>query len=82
MIALDKMSGELVWKSVSLEAQRSNLSPILIEHCGSEYIITATRTHVISVDPENGEIMWTYHYNVLDEQAAEFNHPCQYTHLQ
>lgn len=69
VIALDKMSGELVWKSVSLQAQRSNLSPILIEHCGSEYIITATRTHVISVDPENGEIMWTYHYNVLDEQA-------------
>lgn len=27
VIALDKMSGELVWKSVSLQAQRSNLSP-------------------------------------------------------
>ena len=68
VIALDKMSGELVWKSESLGAQRSNLSPILIDHCGQEYIITATRTHMISVDPANGEIMWTYHYNVLDEQ--------------
>lgn len=68
VIALDKISGELVWKSESLGAQRSNLSPVLIEHCGREYIITATRTHMISVDPEGGEIMWTYHYNVLDEQ--------------
>ncbi len=68
VIALDKMSGELVWKSESLQAQRSNLSPQLIEHCGREYIITATRTHMISVDPATGEIMWTYHYNVLDEQ--------------
>lgn len=68
VIALDKMSGELIWKSESLGAQRSNLSPILIEHCGREYIITATRTHMISVDPASGEIMWTYHYNVLDEQ--------------
>ncbi len=68
VIALDKMSGELVWKSESLQAQRSNLTPLLIDHCGREYIITATRTHMISVDTSNGEIMWTYHYNVLDEQ--------------
>ncbi len=67
VIALNKITGELVWKSESLAAQRSNLSPILINHCGREYIITATRTHMISVDPENGEIMWTYHYNILDE---------------
>ncbi len=68
VLALDKMSGELVWKSESLGAQRSNLSPLLIDHCGQKYIITATRTHMISVDPANGEIMWTYHYNTLDEQ--------------
>jgi outer membrane protein assembly factor BamB len=69
VIALDKMTGGLVWKSVSLEARRSNLSPVLIRHCGKEYIITATRTHVISVDPENGEILWEYHYNFLDENG-------------
>lgn len=68
VIALDKITGELVWKSESLGAQRSNLSPILISHCGQKYIITATRTHMISVDPEDGEIMWTYHYNILDEE--------------
>jgi len=69
VIALDKMSGELVWKSESLGAQRSNLSPLSIEHCGREYIITATRTHMISVDAGNGELMWTYHYNILDENG-------------
>lgn len=68
VIALDKLTGELVWKSGSLGAQRSNLSSVLIKHCGNEYIITATRTHMISVNPGNGEILWTYHYNVLDEQ--------------
>ena len=29
VLALDKMNGELIWKSRSLGAQRSNLSPIL-----------------------------------------------------
>lgn len=66
VIALDKMTGELRWKSESLSAQRSNLSPQLIEHCGNPYVITATRSHVVGIDPEQGEILWTYHYNFYD----------------
>ncbi|MCK5067700.1 MAG: PQQ-binding-like beta-propeller repeat protein [Bacteroidales bacterium] len=65
-IALDKMTGELIWKSRSMDASRGNLSPILIEHCGKEYVITSTQTHMIGVDPENGEILWDYHYNFLN----------------
>lgn len=67
VLALDKMTGALVWKTESLGAQRSNLSPMLINHCDRDYIITATRTHIISVDPDKGEITWTYHYNILNE---------------
>jgi outer membrane protein assembly factor BamB len=66
-IALNKNTGELVWKSESIGAKRSNMSPILIEHCGKEYVIAATQTHMISIDPENGNIQWDYHYNVLDD---------------
>ena len=67
-IALDKMTGELIWKTESIGANRSNMSPLLIEHCGKAYVIAATQTHVISIDPANGEIQWEYHYNVLDEK--------------
>jgi len=67
-IALNKLNGELIWKSESTGANRSNMSPLLIEHCGKEYVIAATQTHVISVDPANGQILWDYHYNVLDEK--------------
>jgi outer membrane protein assembly factor BamB len=69
VIALDKMTGKLVWESESLSAQRSNMSPALIEHCGQSYIITSTRTNVIGVDPVQGEILWTYHYNILDDKG-------------
>ncbi|MEN8228785.1 MAG: PQQ-binding-like beta-propeller repeat protein [Bacteroidota bacterium] len=69
VIALDKMTGELVWKSESLGAHRSNMSPIVIEHCGKKYFITATQTHMLGVDPENGEILWTYQYNFLDKNG-------------
>ncbi|MDF1576331.1 MAG: PQQ-like beta-propeller repeat protein [Bacteroidales bacterium] len=68
VIALDKMTGELVWKSRSMGAARSNMSPILIEHCRKEYVICSTQTHMIGVDPGNGEIQWDYHYNFLNEK--------------
>ncbi len=67
VIALDEGTGELVWQSESLNARRSNMSPVLIRHCGREYIITSTQTHVITVDPDNGELLWKYHYNILNE---------------
>lgn len=64
-IALDKMTGELIWKSKSMGANRSNMSPILIEHCGKEYVIAASQTHMLAVNPDNGKILWDYHYNFL-----------------
>jgi outer membrane protein assembly factor BamB len=69
VIALNKYTGEPVWKSESIGAQRSNMSPLLIEHIGNRYVISATRTHLIGVDPSSGEILWTYLYNILDEQG-------------
>jgi outer membrane protein assembly factor BamB len=68
VIALDKMTGQLIWKSRSIDAYRSNMSPILIEHCGNKYVIAATQTHMIGVDPVSGEILWDYHYNFLSEK--------------
>ncbi|MFC2117420.1 PQQ-binding-like beta-propeller repeat protein [Bacteroidota bacterium] len=69
VIALNKMSGELIWKSESIGAHRSNMSPTVIEYLGKQYIITSTQTHVLGVDIENGEILWTYHYNFLDKNG-------------
>jgi outer membrane protein assembly factor BamB len=67
VLALDKLTGALIWKSRSMDAHRSNMSPILIEHFGEKYIITATQTHVLGVDVKSGEILWTYQYNFLSE---------------
>jgi len=66
VVALDKMTGKTLWKSASLGMNRSNVSPMVIHHYDKDYIITATQTHLISVDASNGEIMWSYHYNFLD----------------
>jgi outer membrane protein assembly factor BamB len=67
VVALDKTNGKLIWKSKSMNAHRSNMSPVLINHFNKEYIISATQTDVISVHPQDGEILWNYQYNFLSE---------------
>lgn len=69
VIALDKITGKLIWKSESMGTHKSNMAGMAIDHCGKKYFITATQTHVLGVDVENGEIMWTYHYNFLDSNG-------------
>jgi outer membrane protein assembly factor BamB len=69
VVALDKMTGQLVWKSESIGAHRSNMSPLAIDHCGNKYVITATQTHLHGVDIKNGSILWSYHYNFLDKNG-------------
>jgi outer membrane protein assembly factor BamB len=69
VIALDKMNGKLVWKSESLHAHRSNMSPIVVERNGKKYIITSIQTHMLGVDATDGKILWTYHYNFLDKNG-------------
>ncbi|MEZ5072269.1 MAG: PQQ-binding-like beta-propeller repeat protein [Bacteroidales bacterium] len=67
VVALDKRTGKTVWKSPSLDAKRSNLSPRWIHHCGRDYILTAVQTHMIGVDAATGDILWTHLHNVLDQ---------------
>jgi outer membrane protein assembly factor BamB len=71
VIALDKMTGELIWKSESLGVERSNGSAVLYQNdtMGLEFIIAMNRTHVLGVDPENGEILWSHLYNILDKNG-------------
>jgi outer membrane protein assembly factor BamB len=69
VVALNKMTGEPVWKSETMHAKRSNITPTPIEHCGKKYIITANQTHVISLSAESGEIMWSFHHNYLSENG-------------
>jgi len=57
-IALKKTTGELVWKSESLNDKPGYVSPILITHSGRNMIINVSLGHVFAVNASNGEILW------------------------
>ncbi len=62
MIALDKKTGKLVWKSESLKGGPSYTSPLMVKKNGENLIITTTESYIIGVKPENGQIIWKFDY--------------------
>lgn len=67
MVALDKETGDPIWKTESLGDVRSYVSPILVDHNGKKMILAVTINHALAINPEDGKIFWKY-------ELAE-NHP-------
>jgi len=57
-IALNKTTGNLIWKSSSLNDKPGYVSPILIEYGGKKMLINVSLGHIFAVDPSNGDIIW------------------------
>jgi outer membrane protein assembly factor BamB len=57
-IALNKMTGKLIWKSASLNDKPGYVSPIIVKYAGRKMLINVSLEHVFGVDVANGEILW------------------------
>lgn len=65
VIALDKVSGEVQWKSLSPEDSEPGYSqPILIEAGGARQLIAWHAGAVSSLAPATGEIYWEHEFRV------------------
>lgn len=60
MVALDAATGAVVWKTRALGDDGAYVSPLLITYKGKRQIIGSTGKNVIGVNPDNGEIEWTF----------------------
>ena len=68
MVALNKYTGEEMWKTESLGGQRSYVTPVLLEYEDLIQIIGVTANDILAVHPGTGEILWVYK---LSEKIAE-----------
>ena len=68
MVALNKFTGEEIWKTESIGGQRSYTTPIVYEYDGIKQIIGVTANDVLAVDPVDGKIIWVYK---LSDKIAE-----------
>lgn len=62
IVALDKMTGELIWKSESDGGLRAYTSPTIYQYKDQRYILATTGTNLMALDPESGEVAWKYTY--------------------
>jgi outer membrane protein assembly factor BamB len=70
MVALNKNTGSIVWKTPSTGELAGYSSPILIRHEGLRIITTLTAKAIIGVNAENGELLWhVKHESYADENV-------------
>jgi len=58
IIALNKKTGELLWRSSGFNAGPEYSSCVPIEHAGTSIIATGTRSGVVGVSAKTGELLW------------------------
>ena len=60
MVALNAQTGEILWKTKAFGDIGAYMSPIIISYKGKRQIIGSTSTHIMGVNPENGEVEWAF----------------------
>ncbi|MCL2641387.1 MAG: PQQ-like beta-propeller repeat protein [Phycisphaerales bacterium] len=60
LVALNKNTGEEIWKTPSFGSGESYVTPILLKLHGVEQIIMLNDKSLISFDPETGKTLWEY----------------------
>ena len=62
VVAFDKMTGKLIWQSKSLGGQRAYASATIYKYKDFRYVLAVIGTDLIALEPENGDIIWSYKY--------------------
>ncbi|MDP2334931.1 MAG: PQQ-binding-like beta-propeller repeat protein [Bacteroidota bacterium] len=62
VVAFDKMTGKLVWESECVGGQRSYISPTIYDYKQFRFILAATATNLIALEPATGKVAWTFKY--------------------
>ncbi|HAH24202.1 MAG TPA: alcohol dehydrogenase [Prolixibacteraceae bacterium] len=69
VIALDKTTGQLIWKTRSMGGTSAYASSVIIEKAGMKLLLAQTANDLMAVNIENGEIIWSY--NLAQHQSGE-----------
>lgn len=70
-VALDKNTGNEIWKSKSLNDGPAYVSPIMIDYAGKKLIINVSLHYIYAVDASNGDILWNIdHTQAIDSRKS------------
>ena len=68
MVALDRMTGEVIWECTGAGDKPGYASPVLIEYDGLRQIVTPMSESIVGVRASDGKLLWRYPHKVYTDQ--------------
>ncbi len=68
MVALDGLTGRLVWKCTGAGDKPGYASPVLVEYRGLKQVVTVMSASVVGVRASDGELLWRYPHKVYADE--------------
>ena len=62
LVALDKMTGKTVWRTLGLSDKSAYCSPIVVTEGRKNLVVTVTESNVVGVSLANGRVLWRHRY--------------------
>lgn len=62
IVALNRHNGQLIWSSRAAGGLSAYCSPLLFEHNGRKIFTTIMEKHIVALDPQTGNMLWSYPY--------------------
>jgi outer membrane protein assembly factor BamB len=60
VIALNKNTGKLIWKSKGNGEKSAYCSPALIKLANKHIVVTMTESHILGIDASDGKLLWMH----------------------
>lgn len=73
LVALDKLTGKLIWQASGLSDEANYCSPILIERGGKKIIATMVSEHFIGIDSKDGNVLWKDSFDDYQDDPKDIN---------
>ncbi|MCF8362084.1 MAG: PQQ-binding-like beta-propeller repeat protein [Prolixibacteraceae bacterium] len=60
VIALDRKTGELIWKNEGLGELSAYCTPLIVDLPERKLLVTMMASHILGIDADNGDLLWNY----------------------
>ncbi len=65
VVAFDENDGSVIWEAKALNESPQYVNPLLIERGGEKILVSLSERHIIGINTENGEMLWTVDYDKI-----------------
>ncbi len=79
IIALNRMTGELIWASPGVGEKSAYTTPLLIKFPSRALLVTHSESHILGIDSSNGKVLWNYPWP--NEYSVHANTPLYHNNM-